>query len=123
MTEFKHPERMMRDLYLGIDSRMVFMLYDLNAKFYERYGLQIVVTCLMRTQEENAAVGGKKYSAHLRGEAADIRIRNFTQEQIDFILGHLRDSWHPAFLYCTRHTGTADHIHLNIKWAYARKGV
>lgn len=48
----------------------------------DELGKDLVITCLHRTTEENAAVGGVPNSLHTKDMAADIRTRGWTPKEI-----------------------------------------
>jgi uncharacterized protein YcbK (DUF882 family) len=118
--KFKHYDRMHREWYRDIDARLAWILNDLDRFSRCISTKEVCITCLMRTPEENAAAGGSKYSAHLVGRGADIRCRHYSEPEIEQILEFLKKSWPDELLYVKRHVGTADHIHMNIRWKYAR---
>lgn len=82
----------------------------------------IMVTCLIRTPEENAAQpGSNPKSSHISGRAADIRTVSYSKESIDALCEHLQDVWGKQFLHVLYHdSGGGPHIHLNINYFFAR---
>lgn len=61
-----------------IDTYLVFILDILRNKI----GKPVIINSGYRTPERNAKVGGAKYSYHMRGMAADIRIEGMTAKEI-----------------------------------------
>lgn len=106
-----------------IDHRLQYILTGLGSYVRARYGKDLVVTCLLRDAAENAALpGSNPQSAHLRGDAADVRSRDFTTQEVEAIVAHIKKQWGPV-VHCIYHTptGGGPHIHLNINWPYSAK--
>ena len=61
-----------------IDSYLVSILDILR----NQAGKPVIINSGYRTPERNKAVGGAKYSYHMRGMAADIRIEGMTAKEI-----------------------------------------
>lgn len=61
-----------------IDSYLVNILDILRAKI----GKPVIITSGYRTPTRNKEVGGAKYSYHMRGRAADIRVDGMTAKEI-----------------------------------------
>lgn len=61
-----------------IDTHLVSILDILRNKV----GKPVIITSGYRTPEWNAKCGGAKYSYHLRGMAADIRVEGMTAKEI-----------------------------------------
>ena len=61
-----------------IDSYLVSILDILR----NQVGKPVIINSGYRTPTRNKAVGGAKYSYHMRGMAADIRINNMTAKEI-----------------------------------------
>ena len=93
----------------SVDPRLKFLLYALTG-----YIGDFRVTCLVRTQEENANVGGHPRSKHLTGEAADV---NPAREEGDPVGWRYR-----AKCFLDKHTSGVDsiihglpgHLHIEI---------
>lgn len=104
-----------------IDRRLAIILTDLDhwlCDMHDYYNLTI--TCLMRTEEENKKVGGRPFSSHLTGRAADIRTWNMKPELKDAIQRYLWKTWGKEFLHVVvSEHGTAPHIHVNINYPFA----
>jgi len=107
-----------------IDRRLQAVLLGLDYFTRKSWGIPVFIVCLIRTVEENAAIGGKENSAHLphRKQAADLRVWELTEEQIAAIKKYLLETWGPDFLcVVTLDHGTGPHIHININFKYLRK--
>lgn len=61
-----------------IDTELVEILQKIRTHF----GKAVTINSAYRTPTKNAAVGGTKYSQHLYGKAADIKIKGVTPKQI-----------------------------------------
>ena len=61
-----------------IDDYLVCLLDILR----QQIGKPVIITSGYRTPEHNAKVGGAKYSYHIRGMAADIRVDGMTPKQL-----------------------------------------
>lgn len=117
-----YEAKLRKDFRLKIDQRLVAVLFGLAFWVWQEYRIEIIITCLNRTPEENKAVGGHKYSAHLEinHRGADLRTRVFNLKQIEAIMEYLSDTW-GDFIYVKYHdSGSGKHLHLNISWKYAK---
>lgn len=65
-----------------IDTHLVAILDILRNKI----GKPVIITSGYRTPERNTKCGGAKYSYHMRGMAADIRVNEMTPKQVASIL-------------------------------------
>lgn len=102
MITNKDTKYFKEDKAIGLKESLLIML-DKAREYAE---IPLIINSGLRTEEENEAVGGVKDSAHLRGEAVDIRVENSTQRF--FILKG-------AFLAGFRRIEIAPkHIHLDI---------
>ena len=74
-----HSQEVERNICL-----MANVLQDLRDKLAAAYGKELPITVLScyRSAELNKAVGGSKSSAHLRGLAADIRVKGLTSSEL-----------------------------------------
>ena len=124
MVKFKDDNARLKDEFdTKIDCRLQFILLNLATYVYERFKKQVVVTCLIRTGAENAATAGSNpQSAHLRGDAADIRSFIYSEEEIQEIIAYLKHHWGPM-IHAIFHNpgGNGPHIHININYAYSAK--
>ena len=84
-------------------------------------GVDITLTCVLRDQKENAAVGGVPDSAHLTKRAVDIRSRTLTQEQITWALAYVKARWSNLIHIIYHNGGTGPHIHLNLNFPFAKE--
>ncbi len=97
--------------------RLLRVLQALEAYAMLEFNKDIVLTCLYRSPEENAAQGGIANSPHLSWEAADLRSSTFTGPEIDRMLGFLnwfsfRNGKKTAI--CHAVAGGAAHFHLQV---------
>ena len=89
------------------------------ATFAEELGIaDLVVTCLYRSPEENAAVGGKPTSLHQTTpiRAVDIRRRMLSEDEV----GRLHSHWNnykPSMLFGFNDEPAKFHIHLQVREA------
>lgn len=105
-----------------IDPRLRAVLTELAWWLFKNYVLTLVVTCLNRSNPENTAVGGRKWSSHLTGRAADLRSKHFTEEIREAIINHLQETWGADFLHVIWHdSGKGEHFHLNINRAFMKR--
>jgi uncharacterized protein YcbK (DUF882 family) len=51
-------------------------------KIRNHFGKSVTITSAYRTPTKNKAVGGEKYSQHLYGTAADIKVKGVTPKQV-----------------------------------------
>lgn len=61
-----------------IDSDLVNVLQKIRAHF----GKSVTITSAYRTPGKNKAVGGKAYSQHLYGRAADIKVKGVSPKKV-----------------------------------------
>lgn len=61
-----------------IDSELVNVLQKIRTHF----GKSVTITSAYRTPGKNKAVGGKPYSMHLYGKAADIKVKNVSPAKV-----------------------------------------
>ena len=106
-----------------IDPRLRGVLFDLTLWTWRKFKVQLVLTQLNRTKEENDNLGGYEFSAHLYGRGADVRTHDFTEDQIAQIVEYLNKTWNTKrqekFLHIKYHSArTGPHLHINIRWLY-----
>lgn len=111
-TEFEREiARPLREVLIELDK-----IAKLQAEDNDNLVGGLIITCLIRTEAENVAVGGVKNSKHLTGRAADISTACFTQTELSYIVNSLK--WHNAIVpYHAKgfvHEGTATHLHIEI---------
>lgn len=61
-----------------IDTELVEILQKIRSHF----GKPVTITSAYRTPTKNKACGGEKYSQHLYGKAADIKVKNTTPAKV-----------------------------------------
>ena len=102
------------------------VLLDLGWYMRHRRDMQVMLTCIYRTPNENKAVNGNPLSAHLDWRAADIRTRDLKVAEVDDMVNHLRALWPLEMLHVIVHnSGAGPHMHININrgWALNHPGV
>ena len=123
-VKFKDDSARLKDEFDSkVDHRLQYILTNLAGWIDANLNKELVITCLLRDATENAALpGSNPQSAHLRGDAADIRSRDFTTQEVDAIVAFIKKQWGPV-VHCLFHNpgGNAPHIHLNINWPYSAK--
>jgi len=99
---------------LIVDNKLVAMLDDARAA----YKAPMVVVSGYRCAKRNAAVGGKRNSAHRKGMAADIRYTTardlFRMLNIFFIVGFKRVGIGRGFV----HVDTSTELPQEVAWLY-----
>ena len=118
----EESDRLVNEFRFKIDLRLQAVLYELATWTARTLSKSVVVTCLLRTPEENEAVNGRPNSSHLDGRAADIRTYLFAKPEIDLIIKHLDEVWGSEFLHTKFHDpGSGFHLHMNINFPFKRK--
>lgn len=125
-----YENRLRNEFLYQIDPRLRAVLLELGDWIWFMWHKPLILTCLNRTEAENKAVGGSKYSAHKYCRGADIRSRIFEDEQKSLIISHIETVWNesamirPPFLYAIHHdSGQGEHFHINISWGYRMKNL
>ena len=95
-----------------IDTHLVAILDILRNKI----GKPVIITSGYRTPEWNTKCGGAKYSYHMRGMAADIRINKMTPKQVASILNGIIPNECGIIVY-------SGWIHIDTRSNKYRKGV
>lgn len=95
-----------------IDSYLVSILDILRNKV----GKPVIINSGYRTPERNKAVGGAKYSYHMRGMAADIRINGMSAKEIANELNKIIPYECGIIVYNTW-------VHIDTRTSKYRKGV
>lgn len=95
-----------------IDSYLVSNLDILR----NQIGKPVIITSGYRTPPWNEKAGGAKYSYHMRGMAADIRVNGMTPKQIANILNEIVPDECGIIVY-------KSWVHLDVRKAKYRKGV
>jgi len=77
-------------------------------------GRPVVINSACRCEAHNRAIGGKRYSQHLYGKAADIRIPGYTIPQVEAVINGIEAfrnggiGVYKDFIHCdVRNTGKA----------------
>lgn len=121
-------ERLFAEWKEILDPRLKGVGYWLAQYMFEKYGRPLVISCIGRTETENDAVGGVKWSSHLILKdrrwvyALDFRSRDLPVEEKPKLVQHITETWNPPghpFLYCLHHdSGAGEHIHINVNRLY-----
>lgn len=113
--KFKDDDpRLAREFSEVIDKRLRAVLLDLSYYISSLFREDLTITCLVRTPDENRAVGGNADSSHLDRRAADLRTRNLSEYAITKALEYVKRVWGDNVHIIRHKGGTADHIHVNI---------
>ena len=118
-----------REQWDRLDPRVRGLLLAVGAWQFAKFGIDLVVTCIIRDTDENARVGGRPQSAHVLtpgqiwARAVDIRNTNLDTDQRrarrDFILTHWNWKVMPPMIHVIDHdSGAGDHTHINLNLAY-----
>ena len=113
---------------LGIDntptSEAIQCIDDLVTNVLDRlrdeWGRPIIVTSGYRCKELNAAVGGARYSQHLKGQAADI-ISNDFEEFRRFVRRWCKDNDFDQCIF--EHSGCKEWVHISFDRGRNRRQV
>lgn len=81
-----------------------------------KIGKPIIITSGYRTPEWNEKVGGAKYSYHMRGMAADIRVEGMTPKQVASELNKIAPDECGIIVY-------RGWVHFDVRTSKYRKGV
>lgn len=88
-TKFLSKNFRVREFRCQDGSDVVFIesdLVDILQKIRDHFGKAVTITSAFRTASHNKKVGGTKYSQHLYGKAADIKISGVTPSVVaDFV--------------------------------------
>lgn len=95
-----------------IDTHLVAILDILRNKI----GKPVIITSGYRTPEWNTKCGGAKYSYHMRGMAADIRVNEMTPKQVANILNGIIPNECGIIVY-------SGWVHIDTRSNKYRKGV
>ena len=117
----EEADRLLNEFRFKIDLRLQAILFELAVWMARTLSKGLIVTCLLRTVEENKAVNGLPNSSHLDGRAADIRTYLLSKPEIDKLIAHLNAVWGIEFLHTKYHdSGSGLHLHTNINIKYKR---
>ena len=109
-----------------LDYRLRAMLLEQAHWQFNTFASPLIITCIGRTPEENAGVGGVEHSAHLilpghMVRAADVRSWNIPITKMGLWLSRLL-RWNdklPGFVHAIYHSArTGPHFHVNINMEY-----
>ncbi len=119
MIQFKTPRIADEWLLLGLkNDRLKGVLLALEQFVEIEFRKDVVITCLLRTQQENSACGGIIMSPHLSWQAADLRSSIYTEAEINRMVTFLnqftyRDGKKTALYH--RVVGGAPHFHVQCR--------
>lgn len=100
-------------------SQVVFIddyLYTILDILRNKLGKAVIITSGYRTPAHNAKVGGAKYSYHMRGMAADIRVEGMTAKELAKELDKIIPDGCGIIVYNTW-------VHIDTRTKKYRKGV
>lgn len=123
MLDFKTPKVAAQFNLLPIHNRRLRKVLDMLALYCElEFRKDVVVTEILRTEEENRAVGGIPNSPHCVWNAADIRSSTFEPDEVAKIEKFLncvtyRNNGKKTFVYheVKKPDGTSGGLHLHIQ--------
>lgn len=95
-------------------------LVELLERIREHFGKAVLITSAYRTPARNAAVGGAKFSQHLYGRAADIRVQGTSVEQLAAYAESLLPDTGGVGRYPVRPGRAAGWVHVDVRKAKAR---
>lgn len=81
-----------------------------------KIGKPVIITSGYRTPEWNAKAGGAKYSYHMRGMAADIRVNGMTPKQVANMLNGIVPDECGIIVY-------KSWVHFDVRTSKYRKGI
>lgn len=119
----RYDSRLNREFHNEIDPRLRAIIFDIARTMWRKHRKDTIITCLVRSKEENRAEGGSQYSAHLRGSgrAVDLRTSHLAEKEVTEIIEYLNTVWGDDFVYVKYHdAGSGNHLHINIRWKCAR---
>lgn len=116
-VDFK-TERLEREFHL-VHPLLRAAYYDMGYEV-KKAGSVLVITCLIRSREENAAISKRELSSHLFARGGDSRVWNLPKGVfVGELIAGIKDTYGNK-IHIIRHSGgTADHIHMNVNWQFA----
>jgi hypothetical protein len=113
--------RLRVQFWTALDLRLVWAICALFHAVLTTLAVRLVITCVNRTAKENARVGGKTYSAHLFKCAVDIRMKDLSAVEIEFIRSWLTANLDPEVFYWIIHgKGDNKHLHINVRYGFRK---
>lgn len=113
MIQFKRPE-----IELQFSAMPVTLREELeDFEFWSREkGIKPpLVTCILRTEEENADARGVKTSLHLKGRAFDLRTIHYDLHTLDMVIAYWESRRRPGLEVITKRHGNGPHIHVGLR--------
>ena len=127
VLKFKSGEE--EDEWGAVDPRLKGLVITVAIWQYIGWGIPFTITGIIRTPDENEAVGGIIKSAHVMqpgqiwARAVDCRNQNLSDEQQcarrKFINEHWNVKTMPEMFHVIDHdSGAGDHTHINLNYGY-----
>lgn len=118
--KFEDYVQLLKEFQTKLDPKLIGILATIASYMWQKYEIETVITCLVRSIQYNSDMGGRELSAHIIQDgyycrAADIRTRHLTRKQIKDLIGFIESLY--GNKVCIVYEG--DHIHVNINWQWA----